>query len=767
VTKRTLLRLGLVILAAGAVFSATVVALTIPGGMLTKLGSGKPASYSFTTLDQRSFVFASTGERIAMLRAAENREPIALADVPKHVVDAIIAVEDKGFYVHDGIDARGLLRAFSVNLGAGDAVQGGSTITQQLVKQRVIDNRDKTIERKVQEIVLARRIETEYTKDEILASYLNTVYFGAGAYGIEAAAETYYGKSARDLDMAEASMLAGLIRSPGAYNPYNHPEAATRRRSTVLGLMQEAGMVTAEDVAYIKTLPIPSGGPHEVTPPPKDYFLEEVKQQLLDENNAEFAALGATYDERYAALFKGGLRIYTTIDPNAQALAVAARDSIVEGGVYDTGVQATQLVPATDEAGQPVVDGNGNPQMVEVPVFDAEGNPVNVKATAALASVEPGTGAIRAMVGGPGFEQYQFNIATQIPPKNNGSSYKPFVLATLMDQGYSPGDLVEGTSPCTFDNGRQPDYVAANAEPDSGGWKTITEQTVGSVNCAYLRLGQIAGLENVRATALRLGLTPPDYDRDGEVDPVALSMPLGTQAGSVLEMAGAYAAFANDGVFNKPYYVDRIEDAAGRVIYEHPHQPQQAISADSARLVASILEQGVQRGTGKAARLESGQPAAGKTGTTNDYDNAWFCGFTPYLATAVWFGGMGQDVSIYLPDGRKNFGGNFPAEIWHNYMSPWHEGKEIAGFAAAPSRPGGEYLMVPGGKDLSGTPPVTTTPFPPPEDGGGGPPVSFPMTLPTLPVQQPPGRGDRTTTTGGSGTTSPTFITIPQPDNDR
>jgi penicillin-binding protein 1A len=738
--SRTLPRFGLLILATGLVLAVSVAALAVPVGLLGRVATGEPAPIpGLGTMERRSYVYAVDGSPLALLRGEVNREPVELADVPEHVVAAILAVEDAGFWGHDGIDGRGLLRALSANIGSGDIAQGGSTITQQLVKLRVV-GRQQTLDRKVQEMVLARRLEQEMSKEEILSQYLNTVYFGNSAYGIQAAAETYYGVSVGDLDIAQAAFLAGIIGNPSAYNPVRFPERATQRRDQALERMQAEGVLTDAETLYIRAVPVPTQV-HQVIPPPDDYFIEEVKQTLLDDEENRFG-LGDTREARQHAVFSGGLRIHTTFDPRAQQLALTSRDQhLGQGGLFDIG-------PAINpETGQPFVDPVTNEPMVN----PETGEPLTLRGTASIVSVEPATGAVRAMVGGPGFNDYKFNLATQ-NLRQGGSSFKTFVLATLMDQGHSPDDSVDGKGPCRFNNpaGEPNPYEADNFSPGSGSIDTIRGQTLRSSNCAYLRLGLIAGLQNVVDMAHKLGIR-------SDLRAGILSTPLGTQEVTVLDMASAYATLANDGVRNAPYYIERVEDSSGRVLYEHAPNPQEAVSPQTARLVTSVLEQNVQSGTGTAAQLP-GRPAAGKTGTAQDSADAWFAGYTPQLATAVWVGGMGGRLGIRL-GGRSLTGGSFPARIWGSFMAPWHEGAPAVGFNPPQPPPSGRFLEAPRDIDLTGQrpgPPPREDDPPGDDDPPGNPPPTRPgpgggpgddpveISLPTLP--QPPLRQPSTST---------------------
>ena len=688
--RHVLPKLAAVIIGIGAVLAVTTAALAIPAGMIGSAGSGDPPPIALGPLAQRSYVYAADGSLLATLKDEENRQPIPLAEVPPHVVNAILAVEDSGFWIHDGFDVRGMLRAFKANVDSGGISQGGSTITQQLVKLDLLDA-DQTLDRKMQEIILASRLEKQMTKEEILDRYLNTVYFGNHAYGIQAAAETYFGVGAQQLDIGQAALLAGIIRNPISYNPVRYPDRAAARRNTAIDRMVETGTLSAGEAGWWHAFPT-TPQIHQILPKANDYFPSEVEQQLLADPR-----LGATPDERHKAVYQGGLKVFTTFDPAAQGQAIAARDSILplENGVFpQSGVDP--------ETGQPHTG------------------------SAAVVSVEPATGAVRTMVAGPGFEAYKYNLATQ-NQRQVGSSFKTFVLATLMEQGKSPDDIINGTAPCTFDNkgGTPNPYPVNNYADGSGNVGTVTEATLRSSNCAFVRLGLIAGLDNVVAMAHRLGIYPT-------TDLCACkSLPLGVASISPLEMASAYATLANDGVYNPPYLIDRVEDRNGNVIFAHAPAPEQRVAPQTARLVASILQQNVQAGTGTAARI-SGQQAAGKTGTTQDSTDGWFVGFTPALSTAVWVGGLGSRFTINL-GGRGITGGSYPARIWGAYMNAWQEGKPAVGFTPpAPVPPSGGMLEVPGGLDLTPLPAPPAEP-PPEPPANPGPPISLPQGPPFQP----------------------------------
>jgi penicillin-binding protein 1A len=665
----------LTVIVAGGVLTAITLALLVPQvGALLSAHTASPVPIDADPLAQRSVVVAADGTSVlGSLHREQNRKIIPLSDIPGVLVATVLAVEDANFYDHGGVDVRSMVRALFANVRSGGVQEGGSTITQQLVKNALLNSR-KDFNRKLKEAVLSMRVDGQLTKQQILERYLNTVYLGNGAYGVQAAAETYFGKDAKDLDQAESALLAGLVRNPVGFDPFRFPEAAARRRAEVVGRLRKVGAVDAVGAARILFTPLPTA-PHSVLPKPDDYFVNEVVQRLLDDKG-----LGLTPTARYNALFEGGLTITTTLDAHAQQQAQAA----VRSTLPDT----------------------------------------HGRFTAALVSIDPSTGAVRALVGGPGFEQSKYNIATQGLGRQVGSSFKAFVLATAFDRGISPNSRINGSGPCSFRNpGGTPDpYTAENFEGEQAGTADLYSVTKHSVNCAFLRLGAIVGLDHVVAMAHRLGVTAklhPD-----------LSLPLGTGEIRPIDMAAAYATLADDGVRNEPYFVEQIKDADGRVIYTHDRQPVRAVSPDVARQVTDVLKGVITSGTGTAAQFADHRPAAGKTGTTADHGDAWFVGYTTHLATAVWMGSpVGNTAKMINVGGvARVTGATFPARIWQAFMGPAHEGVPIEDFPAPPPPESGTDLRVPEGKETVRLPPptttttssTTTTTTPPPKPGPPG-----------------------------------------------
>jgi penicillin-binding protein 1A len=616
-------------------------------------------------LPERSLLYDSKGALVGPLPAVENRSPVTLAEVPALVKRAILSVEDENFYSHSGVNLRATLRALFTNVQSGSVEQGGSTITMQLVKNALLKP-ERTLDRKAHEVVLASRLEKIMTKDEILERYLNTVYFGNGAYGVQAAAETYFGKSIGDVTWPEAALLAAMIRDPRDYDPFINAPLAIERRHIALQRLVETGDLTQAEADLYAFTPLPTS-PSQVAAPPKDYFIEEVKQALLDDPSFN---LGDDYTTRYNAVFKGGLRIYTTLDPSLQQKAIDARNNTLPNQDPDGLFVIAGARQNTDLACPKLNDGNGH-----------------CLGTAALVSVEPSTGAVRTLVGGPGFEKWNYNLATHAPGRQPGSSMKAFVLATALEQGISINDTIDGGQCLIKNPGGTPDPYVQKGE---GGVATLVRQTAGSVNCAFLRLGQIVGIDKVIEQARKMGVTVPLNN--------VVSFPLGVNEIPPIEMAGAYASIANDGIFNKPYFIDKITDAAGNLIYEHEAKPTRVMSSQSARQEIVALQAVVTGGTGTRAQLP-GRPVAGKTGTTDKHGDAWFIGFTPQLATAVWMGNPESVVPMNSVGGINVFGGTFPALVWHNFMVEATGFVPVEQFAAPGPLPPGKFIE-PKGKEV-------------------------------------------------------------------
>lgn len=619
-----LVRLAAILVGGGVAVAFSIAALAPRFVEIIEANDSTSVEINLDDLALRSIVYDRNGDEFDVLYDVENRALVELDAISGYLITSVLVVEDEGFWDHNGVDAKAIGRAFVENVNAGGIEQGGSTITQQLIKNGVIGNA-LDIDRKIPEAALAWRLENQLTKEEILEAYLNTVYFGSGAYGVRAAAEIYFGVSPLELNWHQSAMLAGLISNPTLYDPTKFPQNAKDRREIALRRLLDTGHISEPQYFYYIDRPLPTTRFVPAEWEPTGYFIEEVRRRLLDDPR-----LGATQPERAEALFGGGLRVYTTHDPVAQAYAEAAVDALT---------------------------------------------PVDERNFAiAMASVEPGTGHVRALIGGPGFGtgpgEYEFNIATQ-KGRPTGSSFKPFVLAAAMEKGFVPSDLLNGIGTCEFLNpGGFPDpYLANNFGGPGGSVKSIRSQTLSSSNCAFVRLGQIVGLSNVADTARALGVTT-------DLSDLPISMPLGPKDVTPLDMANAYATFANDGLKVEPVFILRVEDRDGNILLENRPNPERAISAQSARLVTQILEANVRAGTGTRARLPE-QAAAGKTGTAQDFKDAWFVGYTPYLATAVWIGNPDEQIEMRNVDRGSLgfgtvFGGSIPALVWGQFNAAYH-----------------------------------------------------------------------------------------------
>ena len=617
---------------------AGVLLLSRPARAIAAAGHSEklPAALELDELSQRSVVYDRNGGVLAVLHREENRSPITLDQVPPHVIQAILDVEDDGFYDHNGVNVRSILRAALANAEAGGVTQGGSTITQQLVKQSLLTP-ERDIGRKAKEAVLAVRLEQQMSKEQILERYLNTVYLGNGAYGIQAAAETYWGVAAKDLTVEQGALLAGAIRNPSLYDTFKRPELARKRRDMALDRMVVRQHITAEQAALYKQVPIPT----QTVPRPKgdnDYFVEEVEQRLLGDPR-----LGETRTERYNAIFKGGLRIETTYDPNLQAIARRQMDAKI-----------------------PDTKGRFN---------------------ASLISIEPSTGAVRAMVAGKDFETAQYNLATgrggNGVGRQPGSSFKAVVLAAAFEEGIGPEDTIGGAEPCRVSiKGVEPNpYEPGNYEGSKGANGPISAATAKSLNCAFVRLGlaldedPFKSMDKVAAMARRLGIPIPE---DGKYGP---SISLGAKEAWPLEMASVYGTFANDGVRHEPYFVERVLDRHGKVVLEGKDEGKRVLEPNIARTVTSVLRKVVDGGTGTKARQRD-RVVAGKTGTSQEWRNAWFVGYTRELVTAVWMGNPIKDDPMTNVGGIRVTGGSYPAAVFGAYYAEAMKGVPATSFPA-------------------------------------------------------------------------------------
>jgi penicillin-binding protein 1A len=658
-----------------AVAAGTIVGL-IYAFARVPLPAEVPTAQTVVFLDQ-------TGKReIGALSAQENRRVVSLDRIPEHTRRAVLAAEDRDFYDHGAISYRGLARATAANLLRRRISEGGSTITQQYVKNAFPGvGRDRTLFRKLKEAVLAVKLERKFSKDKILEFYLNTVYFGRGAYGIDAAARTYFsvpgrrGVTAQDLTPAQSALLAGVIRSPEYYGRKDHAASAKVRRDYILQAMVDRGWLSGKQgrAAMTSKLGVSwAAKPQGIANSRAPFFLEKVRQYLVARYGAQAVNLG-------------GLRVRTTLDLEMQRQAEEAVNQALD-------------VPSAPRA--------------------------------ALVAVDPRTGAVRAMYGGRDFERRQFNYATNAI-RQAGSTMKPFVLARALSDGISVNSVFPGPAELIVDGDDFQNY-----DDENYGQMTLTDATRLSVNTVYVQLMQQVQPKRVAQFARQHGLAAeldgqpgPDHDprplEDGPVLKPVLALSLGSGDVTTLQLASAFGTWANRGIHMAPHLVERVVDSQGRVIEDHRRQQgTQVVAPIVADTMNLVLRGAVENGTGFRARLD-GREVAGKTGTTSEYTDARFVGYTTDLVTSVWLGYDKPErklVDIYGLRGVS--GGSVPAQIWHNFMDVATRGRPNAPFVV-PAELGGQVLN----STTSTAPPTTVPPTIP------GPPQS----QPTFPSPTQPG----------------------------
>ena len=545
-----------------------------------------------------SQIYDVHGNLITTVHSTENRLPVPLKDVPKDLQNAFVATEDSRFYSHHGIDPVGILRAVWVNIVHSGVSEGGSTITQQLARNAFL-SQDRTFKRKISEALLALKIEQHYTKDEILEMYMNQIYFGQGAYGVQSAAHVYFGKDASQLTLAQAALIAGLPQSPNYYSPFNDLEASKKRQAVVLGQMVKYGYITQEQADEARQA---------------DLGLVAKQEQTHEKSNASYFInyVIAQVSEKYGddAIYKDGLKIYTTLDMDAQNAAVAAMQNLPN---YYT-------------------DSNG--------LHQPQG---------AIVAMNPHNGYIMAMVGGRGDDA--FNRATQAE-RQPGSAMKPFVYLAAIQSGKTPGSIVDD-SPVTFGS-----WSPKNYENDFEGNMTYRYALQHSRNVAAVKVADEVGMSKIIKLAKEMGITTlTDQDNN-------LSTALGglTHGVTPLEMVQAYGVLANGGIKVQPTAIVKIVDRNGQVVEEHSIQEKRVVDEKDAAIITNMLESVINGGTGGNAAI--GRPAAGKTGTTDDSKDAWFVGYTPDLVAAVW---IGDDYGSETLRGMT--GGDTPAIMWGQFMA--------------------------------------------------------------------------------------------------
>lgn len=621
-------------------------------------------------LSRVSRVYADSGEVLAELHDGRNSEPIPYDDVPEVVVQAILAAEDSQYFEHEGVDFSAIASAAIDNV-IYDTTRGGSTITQQVVKNAFVGN-ELTIRRKVNEAFVSAELERRFAKERILEFYMNSVYFGSGAYGVQTAAREFFNKDLDDLRIHEAAALAVLVRNPSLYNPRKYPEKTLDRRNDVITQMEEEGWIIESQAARA------IGQPLGVVDSPlrrgqADHVVAEVKRQLL--NDDEFSFLGQTNEERKKAIFGcpaddvaceggGGLQIITTIDLDLQHEANRILNQWLPLPPYEENLAACGAIFDDFEENQAY--------------YAKYAETHACKPTGAISMVDNHTGAVKVMASGLPFEFSQFDLAIQ-GRRNPGSSFKPIALAAALEQGFTMGHHFSGKSPidirCPFPcspNGSNI-WRVSNAGA-SKGVMSLQAATYGSVNAVYAQLSLATGPENIVDMARRMGVT------ESALNPV-LSIVLGSSAVSTLEMASAFSNFATNGLHADDYVVAQIIDHEGNVVYSHDDEPTQvadaAIFAAARRALVQVPKIGTAAralGSFEYGRFEDGTPRiGGKTGTHQSYLDAWFVGFSPEYSTAVWVGYEAEQIPLenIVANGQKYsrvFGGSIPAPIWGEFM---------------------------------------------------------------------------------------------------
>jgi len=564
---------------------------------------------------QNTVIYDRNGRQIAVLYGAASRQVVAGNRIPKVMKDATVAIEDRRFYEHHGVDFWGIARAAVEDIKAGGVVQGGSTLTAQFVKQAYVGS-EQTLQRKLREAVLAWQLEDKWSKDKILSEYLNTVYYGQGSYGVQAASMRYFHEPVWKLTLPQAALLAALPRFPSRYDPTVTPKLARQQRNLVLDLMAEQGYATAAQAARAKKTPL--GVFRESPKQDRDaaaYFVDYVRQQLIN---------------RYGAgmVYEGGLKVYTSIDMDMQLAAMAA------------------IKTTLNQPGDPA---------------------------AAIVAIDPQTGYIRTMVGGSDWKKQKFNLAWQAR-RQGGSAAKTFALVAAVEKKADPAKTFYVSRPLHIPTPGAPEpfWNVTTYDHTFGGKMNLVQATLASDNTVYAQLCLDLGPKTVVKTMQKMGITSP-------LEPVP-SIVLGSQGVNALEMADGYATLASGGVHHKPLAIEKVVFPSGRV-EKAKITGKRVISQGTAYVVSKILEQNCQAGTASTMPSYYSGVAAGKTGTSDDHADAWFCGYNPRLSTAVWMGYKEAERPMLSVHGTAVAGGTFCVPMWGKFMSHALQGVAVPEFA--------------------------------------------------------------------------------------
>src|SRR2546421_11526123 len=711
-SARVLTRLAAIVLVGGLTLGVSVAAL-VPGVRQIASANHYTASVkSLGDLSSPTTVYDANGGQIGKL-GVQDREPAELAEVPQILINAVIDTEDKTVWKNSGIDVAGVSRAFVDNITKGRISQGGSTITQQLGKNRILGNKQ-DLQRKAKELILAYRLNDKYSKREILKQYRNTVYVCQGSYGVKATARRFFltpapsapygvrGKALNELTVGEAALLAGVIRNPEGDNPFVHPDTAAKRRAEVLKGMVKAHHITPAQADQATQEPMPTVKPSAELRP-DNAWAEKAQEVLLNDPR-----LGATPQERRDKVLQGGLKVYTTEDPNLQQMA----DGAVTSGL----------------------------------AFAKPGF------AGALVAMDPKTGYVKAMTDSRPFSQSKFNLATDGAGGQVGSSFKVTTLATVLANGYSRNDQIDGNAPCSV-AGIEGFTTNAGGEGE-GGIMNVDQATAESVNCAFVRLSTSVGIDKVIDMAQKLGMRPNVAGRQPVNEWKVLTFTLGVVSITPLEMANITATIGGDGIHHGPVFVSKVVGPDGKVVFDETGRPgTRVLDPDVAHCEVSILHGPIDDPAGTAyGEGIPGKDAFGKTGTNDGQRSSAFLGGTPDLVSFVWHGvPERQDIP------GAGYGAGIPNAIWRNFMIPATQSSPDDGFpTAGPAcdAPGKVIDPLAGRtNDIPKPPPPTqTTPSAPaPEPAPPEAPAPTPPPGPTQPPVSPPAPTDTAAGADGGG----------------
>ena len=614
----------------------------------------------------------------------ENRSPVPLRGIPRNLVNATLSTEDRNFYHHWGVDLWGVARAAGTDVMHMRRSQGGSTITQQLARNLFLTH-ERTFTRKLKELALAIELERNYSKDQILEMYFNQIYFGEGAYGVEAAAKTYFDKPLRELTLPECALLSGIPANPSQYSPRRSPRAAELRRSKVLRNMLVTHAIT--QVQFDNAMHAPLGAtPIRYNNDRAAYFVEMVRLHL---------------DEKYGsnAVYEGGLKVYTTLDMDLQQLAERTLERQLESLEADTKAKSTRANYTLAAAG--VAANTGGTSYLQ----------------GAVVAIDPHNGCVRALVGGRDWSQSNFNRALQAR-RQPGSAFKPFVYTAAMDNGFKPTDIIVD-EPVSFPGGNGEPYKPQNYDHQYRGPVTLRYALQQSINIPAIKLLRKVGVSLVASYARRMGIKTPIGQN--------LSLALGSSEVTLLDLTSAYAVLADRGIRNEPMFVLKVEDRSGNVLERNAPRPFEVLSEETAATMTSMLQSVMDHGTGYPARARGfTAPAAGKTGTMDDYMDAWFVGFVPSLVCGVW---VGYDEKKTIGPGMTGARAALPA--WTDIMMGYTRGRPLEDFPVPAGTSSRTVCAESGMLATEACPNVTSELF-----GEGSEPTEYCTTHPGRPLPQ-------------------------------